>query len=353
MSEFLYKVYLESRSYGYLMRWTDMNGQSQSESTRTKNRAKAERMKRKKEKVLNSGMKMQMITRPTFDDLMKELELLFKPGVKESYWKTVTSAMKQLRKHAGVHLDTVTALVAAKLRAHVRSKNCARTWNKHRGVLQSVFNVAKSWGYVETNVFNAMRKDREPEQEIRFVTAEEEAAIMTACKTPRDRMIVILARYGALRAEEIARLHIVEDMDKETGRIDIRNRPDAFTKTYARRSVYIGESRIPELCKFVKTWRRKRGHNGTEYPFYNRVGTRVSARFCILKKYAGINGFKLHDLRKTCATEMLYAGRQPKEVADFLGHSVEVLLRVYAAILSDRMRITREETDSKRVSEGC
>lgn len=49
-----------------------------------------------------------------------------------------------------------------------------------------------------------------------------------------------------------------------------------------------------------------------------------------------------YDLRHACATLLLNAGVPPKEVARRLGHSVEVLWRVYAGCLDgDEERINR------------
>jgi integrase len=49
-----------------------------------------------------------------------------------------------------------------------------------------------------------------------------------------------------------------------------------------------------------------------------------------------------YDLRHACATLLLNAGVPPKEVARRLGHSVEVLWKVYAGCLDgDEERINR------------
>ena len=350
---FTYKVDLELRSYGYLMRWYDADGNRKSKSAETRSKRKAKERANKKELLLNSGMNMDIPTRPTFDDLMKEIRKTLGPGAKKTYFQTRSDSIRQLRKFTGSHLDKVNVLAVMRFRAKVRSKNCARTWNKHLANLQALFNTAMEWGYVDTNVFTRIRKDPAPEQEIRYVTDEEEATMMTACRTIKDKMIILLARYGGLRATEISRLHVVEDIDRDSGRIDIRNRTDAITKTSARRSVYLGDARIPLLKRFVQESRKRNGRIYGDFPFYARQGNLVSRRFCTLKGYAGINGFRLQDLRKTCATEMLYDGVPLKTVADFLGHSVKVLMRIYASVLTDRMKEARDMSDSKRVSEGC
>ena len=43
----------------------------------------------------------------------------------------------------------------------------------------------------------------------------------------------------------------------------------------------------------------------------------------------------VYDLRHTAATTMLRSGVMPSEVARRLGHSVDVLMRVYAGVFQD------------------
>lgn len=46
-----------------------------------------------------------------------------------------------------------------------------------------------------------------------------------------------------------------------------------------------------------------------------------------------VQEIRIHDTRHTAATHMLAAGMQPHVVAEYLGHSVAVLLRTYAHVL--------------------
>jgi integrase len=57
-----------------------------------------------------------------------------------------------------------------------------------------------------------------------------------------------------------------------------------------------------------------------------------------------------YDLRHSAATMMLRAGAPPAEVALRLGHSIDVLLRVYAGVLSDDRQRTNELIDLELAS---
>jgi hypothetical protein len=52
-------------------------------------------------------------------------------------------------------------------------------------------------------------------------------------------------------------------------------------------------------------------------------------------KKAGIEGFRFHDLRHTCASLMLLQGVSPKVISETLGHSsVAFTMDVYSHIIS-------------------
>lgn len=69
---------------------------------------------------------------------------------------------------------------------------------------------------------------------------------------------------------------------------------------------------------FDKAWDRD--------PFYRR-------HFKPALKLAGLPHVRLHDLRHTAGSIMLAKGIPPYRVAEYMGHSVDVLLRIYASVL--------------------
>ena len=52
-----------------------------------------------------------------------------------------------------------------------------------------------------------------------------------------------------------------------------------------------------------------------------------------------------YDLRHTAATMMLRAGVSPAEVARRLGHSVEMLMRIYAGVFDDEIERANRAID--------
>ena len=64
-------------------------------------------------------------------------------------------------------------------------------------------------------------------------------------------------------------------------------------------------------------------------------GTNLTGRhFKPLLKKAGLPAFRLQDLRHTCATILLMAGKHPKYVQELLGHaSIPVTLDAYSHVI--------------------
>jgi integrase len=78
--------------------------------------------------------------------------------------------------------------------------------------------------------------------------------------------------------------------------------------------------------------------NGLVFP--TTTGTTMSCtnllgrHFKPLLKRAGLPAIRLHDLRHTCATILLMAGKHPKYVQELLGHtSINITLDTYSHVI--------------------
>jgi integrase len=74
--------------------------------------------------------------------------------------------------------------------------------------------------------------------------------------------------------------------------------------------------------------------------FRTTTGTTMSCtnllgrHFKPLLKRAGLPSIRLHDLRHTCATILLVAGKHPKYVQELLGHaSTSITLDTYSHVI--------------------
>ena len=79
--------------------------------------------------------------------------------------------------------------------------------------------------------------------------------------------------------------------------------------------------------------------NETGYVFTNEFGNpldpgRVSKEFARVRRVAGLQGVRLHDLRHTHASLLLAANVHPKIVSERLGHaSVIITLHTYSHVI--------------------
>jgi integrase len=177
-----------------------------------------------------------------------------------------------------------------------------------------------------------------PKREMRFLSAEEVATLAQAIRPPYETLVYTLA-YGGLRWGEaaglrrgrvsIGRLEIVETLSEVGGRLY-----EETTKTYeTRRMVLPGFLRYL-LGRHIKynvknderafVFRAPTGGPLRHQNFYRRVWQPAVEAAGILP------GFRIHDLRHTCAALLISQGAHIKAVQNHLGHSsIQVTLDHY------------------------
>ena len=95
-----------------------------------------------------------------------------------------------------------------------------------------------------------------------------------------------------------------------------------------------------------------RGHYGGELSesTYGRVWEKARANALIATQAASTLAKRPYDLRHACVSTWLKAGIEPKRVAEWAGHSVDVLLRIYTHCLDGGEREARRRV--QRTLEG-
>ncbi|MER7132595.1 hypothetical protein [Streptosporangium saharense] len=89
--------------------------------------------------------------------------------------------------------------------------------------------------------------------------------------------------------------------------------------------------------------------NGGDLPTitYRRAWTKARAEVLSEAEYASPLGRRVYGLRHACLSTWLNAGVPPTQVAAWAGHSVDVLLKIYAKCI-----VGQDETAKRRISEA-
>lgn len=171
----------------------------------------------------------------------------------------------------------------------------------------------------------------EQQREVTVLTRDEAGRLAEVTKTiaPLFYPVLLLALHAGLRRGEIFGLRCA-DVDLLSGRVKVSHSYSGPTKNGKSRLVPMG----PELSKAL-TDARNLLLRGPETVVFERFDPNpILRRVC---NRAGIKRIRFHDLRHTFASMALTAGVNPKQVADWLGHSsVVTTLSIYWNLAEER-----------------
>lgn len=273
----------------------------------------------------------------TFDELM--LAYLQETSDKRSHRDDLSRA-KRLKEHFTGHV--MNELRAVDVRAYIaarRGEVTPATINRELALLSAAINFAvREWEWDLPNPVSR-RKLREPEGRIRWITRAEAAALVRAARTIRRAPylpdFIVVALHTGCRSGELLGLEW-QRVDLQAGLIHLEGH---HTKAGRRRSVPLNETaRRAILCRA-----RYRAENCPASPwvFCRKNGARLEwlhRSFGVACRLAGIEDFRIHDLRHTCAAWLVSAGVPLPEVRDLLGHESITMTEKYAHLAPDNVR---------------
>lgn len=258
---------------------------------------------------------------------------------KKSFEKFDKYALKVIRQYfkSSINAEDIKYLTLEKFKQYLSKerKSAANTINKYMGILSKTYNLGIAQKLVSENPVRNIKKQREPNYKVRYLTKEEEERLFNSINkeiivTGRDRKIkyikpykhlepiIICALQTGMRKSEILELKW-SNIDFEYGYIELLE-----TKSGQSRKIPISEKLNSILCDLKQ--------NNNEYVFVNpQTNTKykdIHNSFKSVKNEANINNFRFHDLRHTVATRMVEKGIGLVEVKDILGHSkIETTMR--------------------------
>jgi integrase len=243
-----------------------------------------------------------------------------------SWWKA------EIGSH--VLADVTPALIAQcrdRLASGITSRGRPRTpatVNRYMAALSIAFTTAvKEWGWLEDTPMRKVTKPREPRGRVRFLSDDERARLLSACKessSPYLYIVVVLALSTGMRQGEIMNL-TWGDVDLNQGRAILHE-----TKNGERRAVAITGHALEVLRELAKV---RRIDCSLLFPAkLQKVQKPMDLRtpWETAVKKAEILDFKFHDLRHSAASYLAMNGASLAEIAEVLGHKTLQMVKRYA-----------------------
>jgi integrase len=198
-------------------------------------------------------------------------------------------------------------------------------------VLRHALNLAvREWEWLEKSPFEKVRIERVDNRVERWLTPEEEAKLR-GFSLPWLKDIIIFALNTGARQDEILSLKWPE-VSLEGGTVTFLK-----IKNKERRTIPINKT----LRELLASKRKVRNISG--YVFASQAGIKIDARnllraFYKVRKAAGLQELRFHDLRHTFATRLVQAGIDLYVVKELLGHKTIVMTMRYAHHYPESLR---------------
>ena len=167
----------------------------------------------------------------------------------------------------------------------------------------------------------------------RYVNEAETTRLMQTCEhdkrvvADRDAAIIALMYAGGCRREEVVRLDL-KDFDQDTGKLIVHGKRGKV------REIFIKNGAFAAMVNWLKSRGSEQGplfihvNKSGKYLFRRLTNQAVYFMLESRRELAGLKPLAPHDLRRSCATDMLEHGIDPITTARFLGHtSVNTTMR--------------------------
>ncbi len=240
------------------------------------------------------------------------------------------------------------ALAKEELLSELTSKKQFRTnstVNRYFASLSRAFTLAfQEWQWINENPFKRVTKLKENNGRSRYLSREELNRLLESCNKSRNLhlygMVLIAASMG-LRFGEVVNLRW---RDIQQGFISL-----AKTKNGDYRAVPIPD----HVANYLQNIERPKV--AEEYIFPSKDPSKRNPPSMIRKafdkalKESGIENFRFHDLRHTCASHLAMNGATQGELMEILGHRTPAMTRRYAHFSKEHISRIIQKTSTNLI----
>jgi len=212
-----------------------------------------------------------------------------------------------------------------------RGQRSPSTVVRYLAALSHAFTIAmKEWGWLEDSPMRKVTKPREPRGRVRFLSSDERQRLLKACKESSNRVlytVVVLALSTGMRQGEIMNLRWA-DVDLEKGRATLHE-----TKNGERRVVPIAGLAL----QLLRDYEKKRRIDSL-FLFPGKDPQKPIELRCAWEsalKVSDVEGFRWHDLRHSCASELAMNGASLVDIKNLLGHKQISVTTRYSHLTED------------------
>jgi integrase len=200
------------------------------------------------------------------------------------------------------------------------------TVNRYMAAMSAAFGIAVTeWQWVKENPFSRVRREKESEGRIRFLSSDERSSLLESCKQSDNKklyLITLLALSTGMRQSEI--------MTLKWDQINFDRRVITLYKTKNK------DIRVVPLVGFAA--KEFGGHNKIRsihnpYVFVGRYASHAHfprKAWETAVRRARIEDFTFHDCRHSTASELAMNGASLHEIAAVLGHKTLAMVQRYA-----------------------
>jgi len=256
-----------------------------------------------------------------------------------AWWKEQTGSTKLRDFKSALIVECLDALRTGQaIRGHGKGKSkplgrkrSEPTVNRYHTALSSVLEVARTrWHWIDENPARKVARGEETPGIVRWLSDGERKALLDACKASRWNqlyLLVILALSTGARLGELLQMHW-SDVDLKKGMAFLED-----TKNGERRTLPLVSAVQSELSEQV---RRIDSDFVFPSPFdsdEHYAGFRE--HWNEARDKAGIENFRFHDLRHSCASYLAMNDATELEIADVLGHKTLQMVKRYSHLSTD------------------